>query len=328
MSLASRDWKSIGIRLLEVGLLLTAIFSVATAFDYLHRYLEMFCHFRLQYLVASLLLTLAFMLLRWRNYVLIGIATIAVNAYFVVPWFLPADGAATETASNSAPVKLMLANVLASNHDATRFIALVQEQQPDLIVMQEATPSWLTLLDPIRSSYPYKLAEPRDDAFGIALYSKFPLDSTAIVESVPRGFPDLIATAMIGARRLNIISTHPMPPLREIDYGARNLQLDGVAQLASRTPEPLLVIGDLNITMWSHHYRRFEETSMLQNARRGFGVKPTWPLFLLPAMIPIDQCLVSEGIVVTDFRTGPNIGSDHLPVIVSMHLTDKVSNSR
>jgi len=314
------DWKSVGTGLLEVSLILTAVFSLATAFDYLHRYLEMFSHFRLQYFVASVLLTLAFVALRWQSYVVVGVATIALNAYLVVPWYLPTERLDAGGSSDPTPVKLLHANVLASNHDATRFIELVGEEQPDLIVMQETTPQWLALLDSIKASYPYKLAEPRDDSFGIAFYSKFPLDSTAIIESVPRGIPSLIAEARIGARRLNIISTHPMPPIGSADYGARNLQLDSVAQLASRTPEPLIVIGDLNITMWSHQYARFEEQSMLQNARRGFGVEPTWPLFLLPAMIPIDHCLVSDGIVVTDFRTGPAIGSDHLPIIVSVTL--------
>ena len=314
------DWRSIGAGLLEVSLILTAAFSLATAFDHLHRYLEMFSHFRLQYFVASILLTLAFVALRWRSYIAIGLATVAINAYLVVPWYLPPDRVDTVASGDEAPIKLMLANVLASNRDATRFVGLVDVEQPDVIVMQEATPHWLGMLGPIKASYPYTLAEPRDDPFGIALYSKFPLESTAIIESVPRGFPSLITEARIGSTRLNIISTHPMPPVGSADSAARNLQLDAVAQLASRTPEPLVVIGDLNITMWSHQYARFEERSMLENARRGFGVEPTWPLFLLPAMIPIDHCLVSDDIVVRDFRAGPAIGSDHRPIIVSLTL--------
>lgn len=319
MSVTRRDWKELVIGVSEIALLLTLVLSVATAFDHLHRFLELFSHFRFQYLIASLLLTLIFMYLRWRSYVLIGIAAVIVNAYFVVPWFLPNDVAADVDDAKS--IVLMHANVLASNDSADRFIALVQEQQPDLIVMQEATANWLSMLNRINASYPYKLMEPRDDQFGIAMYSKFPLDSTAIIASVPLGFPDLIATALVGGERLNIISTHPIPPIGVVNYGSRNLQLDSAAKLAARTPEPVIVIGDLNTTMWSHHYRRFEDTSGLKNARRGFGIEPTWPLFLLPAIIPIDHCLVSDNIRVVDFRTGPNIGSDHLPILVSLQLS-------
>ena len=82
-------------------------------------------------------------------------------------------------------------------------------------------------------------------------------------------------------------------------------------------------MGDLNISMWAHHYARFEEVSGLSNARRGFGVAPTWPVWLFPGLIPIDHVLVSEQVVVTDFRTGPSIGSDHLPIVVRFTFADE-----
>lgn len=318
--------KAFAVGLFELGLVLTAVFSVATAFDDLHRYLELFSHFRLQYFVASVLLTIPFVIMRWRGYIVIGVATIALNAWLVVPWYVPQKSGVDTGATAAEPFKLMLANVLASNHDSERFIELVLAEQPELIVMQEATPAWLASLSSIDPAYPYRLAEPRDDAFGIALYSKFPLDSTAIIESPPHGFPDLIATATIGGARLTLISTHPIPPLGDANYGDRNLQLDGVAKLAARTPGAVIVVGDLNTTMWAHHYRRFEQISGLRSARRGFGVIPTWPLFLIPAMIPLDHCLVSEHVTVTDFRSGPRIGSDHLPIIVSLTLDSEAQN--
>jgi len=309
-------WKTTAIGLLEAAMVITVAFSIAVTFDEWHRFLELFSHFRLQYLGISVLLTLVFAAMKWRSYTLIGIAATAFNGWFVVPWYMPAEDAA----SAEPNVKILLSNVHASNDNAERFLELVAAEAPDIIVMQEATPAWLERIESIEAGYPHRVAEPRDDPFGIALYSKLPLDAAAVNASIPMDLPEIIARVRVGGGNLNLISTHPMPPIGSNNYGSRNLQLDAVGQLASRTPSPLVVIGDLNITMWAEHYRRLVATSGLKNARAGFGIKPTWPLFMPFAMIPIDHCLVSDGITVTGFDTGPPIGSDHLPVIVSLAL--------
>ncbi|MDJ0941022.1 MAG: endonuclease/exonuclease/phosphatase family protein [Woeseiaceae bacterium] len=316
MSVGEPRWKTTIIGLMEAALVITIAFSVATAFNEWHRFLELFSHFRLQYFVVSLLLTVAFGILKWRGYVIAGIAVTVFNGWFIVPWYLPNGSEA-----DSSDVTVVLSNVLASNGNAERFLSFVEETQPELLIMQEATPDWIQQIDSLDSSYPYKVTEPRDDPFGIALYSKFPLDVTAVNASYPLDFPEIVARAIIADQRLNIISTHPIPPIGQTNYGSRNLQLDAVAKLAARTPEPLMLIGDLNITMWANHYDRLVETSGLQNARQGFGIKPTWPLFMPFAMIPIDHCMVSDDITVTSFRTGPNIGSDHLPIVVTLSLS-------
>ncbi len=72
--------------------------------------------------------------------------------------------------------------------------------------------------------------------------------------------------------------------------------------------------------MWAHHYNELVESTGLANARDGFGVLPSWPTNIPIAMIPIDHCLVSDEFTVLDVRTGPDIGSDHLPLIVELGL--------
>ena len=42
--------------LLEAGAFVTAVFTIATSFDFVHQYLELFAHFRVQYLLVSLVL--------------------------------------------------------------------------------------------------------------------------------------------------------------------------------------------------------------------------------------------------------------------------------
>lgn len=37
---------------------------------------------------------------------------------------------------------------------------------------------------------------------------------------------------------------------------------------------------------------------------------------------PIDQVYLTEGINLTEFGRGPDIGSDHFPMIISAYLND------
>jgi endonuclease/exonuclease/phosphatase family metal-dependent hydrolase len=64
-----------------------------------------------------------------------------------------------------------------------------------------------------------------------------------------------------------------------------------------------------------------KETKLL-NARQGFGLLPTFPVFKFPIaflMMPIDHCFVSEDISVQKIRTCEYIGSDHLPLAVELN---------
>ena len=56
----------------------------------------------------------------------------------------------------------------------------------------------------------------------------------------------------------------------------------------------------------------------MSDGRRGFGIKATWPSILGPFGIPIDHCLVSDDVIVEDFRLGPSAGSDHRAVVVDL----------
>ncbi len=301
-----------GFGLLEAATILLAIFSVGTLFAESHRYLELFSHFRFQYLVSSLLLLMIFAI-RQRIFfcsVLVGLTIL--NATFVLPWYVGRD----QPEANGVTFKLLHANVHRDNTETTTLLAQIDAEDPDLVILQELSPIWLTALQGLSEMYPYRVAEAQEGAFGIGLFSKFPLDEARIVHTPPLDLPEIRAVVRLGERRLNLVSAHPMPPVGRASTAARNAQLAALGDELALASRPTVFVGDLNISMWAPTYQSFENASGLRNCRKGFGIVSTFPVYLPFVGIPIDHCLVSEGIKVLDFRTGADIGSDHLPIVV------------
>jgi endonuclease/exonuclease/phosphatase family metal-dependent hydrolase len=81
-----------------------------------------------------------------------------------------------------------------------------------------------------------------------------------------------------------------------------------------------IVMGDLNMSMWSPYYRKFIDRAKLRNTRQGFGIQPSWPTNLPLLQIPIDHCSITSKLKVSNNRIGKDIGSDHYPLIVDLVL--------
>ena len=306
--------------LLQAAAFLTVVFSLATLADHLHRYLELFSHFRLQYLGAALLLSILLFVLRSRRWAALMLVVAAINVVPVWPWFA-AEARATPQAGPT--IKLLLSNVYAGNQSMQALIDLVIAEDADIVFLQELTGKRNAELAQLRETFTYSLNIPREDNFGIAILSRHPFVSAKVIESPPFELPSLVVEVEFGDDAIAFVTTHPLPPIGKTGFESRNTQLASIAELVNQFSGPRVLIGDLNTTMWGHHYEQLVADTGLLNTRQGFGVLPTWPTHLPFAMIPIDHCLVSDQFRVIDARTGPDIGSDHLPLIVELAVTPR-----
>jgi len=315
MRLADLQPRFVG--LLQAAAFVTAIFSLATLADHLHRFLELFSHFRLQYLATALILAILLFALRSRRWAASMFVLALVNAVPVWPWYAAAARAADPT---EPAIKLLLSNVYAGNKSTQALIDLLVAENADVVFLQELTSKRNAELAQLRETYAYSLNIPREDNFGIAVLSRHPFTSAKVIESPPFRLPTLAVEVEVGGNALALVTTHPLPPIGRTGFDSRNEQLASIAELVNRFTGPRILIGDLNTTMWGHHYELLAQQTGLVNARYGFGVLPTWPTHLPFAMIPIDHCMVSGELRVVDVRKGPDIGSDHLPLIVELAL--------
>jgi endonuclease/exonuclease/phosphatase (EEP) superfamily protein YafD len=81
-----------------------------------------------------------------------------------------------------------------------------------------------------------------------------------------------------------------------------------------------LLVGDFNAAPWTRIVQTIAERAGLQ-ALTGAG--GTWPSRLPPQLrLPIDNMLVGPGLSFVSRRVLPRLGSDHLPVLAEIAVTD------
>lgn len=318
------SWKTLSILgLVQVIALFTIILSIVTLFDEYHRYLALFSHFKFQYLFASIICAIILALYHYYKFTFVLLLVALLDSGFILPWYF--SSTKNLTASDTVELTILHSNVLTRNVEFDQFIKLINQESPDIFVMQEVNQKWLQEMGELEKVYTLKYGVPQEDNFGIALFSKYPFETVKKVYWGDDSYvPSLVATLEVSGQRVTVIATHPLPPVGKEYYDSRNSQIAKVADVSRRHKGPLVVVGDLNTTMWSHAYTPLEQGTNLHNAREGFGLLPTWPTqFQLPLfMIPLDHFLVSPHFVVHDIRVGKNIGSDHLPLIVKLGLKE------
>ena len=278
--------------------------------------LDLAAHFRVQYACAAFPIVVAFLVGRWYWLALFPAAILLLNLGLVVPVYLPAARAPID----GRPVRAVSANVHTGNRSYGRFLEYVRSEQPDIVLAVEIDQGWADALAPLQADYAHVVVQPRSDNFGIALYSRLPIRDSEVVELADSDVPTIVARLEADAETLTVIGTHPLPPVSAAYSASRNNHLHALADLAADTPGPLVLLGDLNVTPWSPHFRDLMERGGLRDSRQGFGIQPTWPQQLPWLRIPIDHALVSPRIVVLDRSVGPDIDSDHLPILVEFAL--------
>lgn len=278
---------------------------------------ELATHFRVQYAVALAAIS---GLLCWRQPRLAGVFAIfaLVNALILVPRFLPLPLEDPLPSQARAVLRVLLANVNSANRDEQRIRDTILKHQADFVVLLEATPWLLERLSDLADRYPHRLTAPREDNFGIALLSRQPWQQAKIVSFSAFGLPSIIAEFTDGLRHFTLVATHPLPPVSANAAQDRNAQLTTLAELARQSRQPLLLIGDLNISPWSPYFARLLTDSGLRDSGR--GIAPSWPVGWLALLIPIDHALFSAGIHLKRRITGADLGSDHYPVIVDFQI--------
>jgi len=306
----------------NLALLVLAGLTIAALLARLGWPIDPLCHFRVQYSALAALVVLACLVVRRWKASLIATGLAAVNAIPVIAACWPGTGP-TSIGHQARPIRVLHLNLEAGNDGHARVIEFIGAENPDVLMLVEMTPLWCDALKPLRAEYPYSVifsGEYPRDSNGIGLLSRTPLSNTLAGFIEDEWAPNVVATLKWEGKVLTLVGTHPYPARsRDLDFGQR-LQFQVIGSLITKTEGPVVLFGDLNTTAWSPLFQDFLSRSGLRDSGTGHLPRPTWRANNPLLGIPIDHCLVSPGVVIHHRRVGPDVGSEHRPLIVDFSL--------
>lgn len=277
---------------------------------------ELFVHFRIQYAAGALLLAALLLALGSQRAALLAVLLAAFNALPVMQ---------RAQAGNAGPMcagpafTVVTANVWYRNDNRGRFLRWLASNPSDLVVVQELTPAWARELEQLRT-YPYRAMLPREDAYGIGVLSRWPLGPVEPRDFAGDGLPSLAGSVQVRGRPLRFLALHTRWPVTPGFARDRDAALAAAARSIAAGAGPAVVLGDLNATPWSPAHAEFLRTSGMRDAANGSSWQPTWLPGFWPLALRIDHVFVSSGLCAVESVVGPDVGSDHRPLLASLRF--------
>jgi len=276
--------------------------------------LDLMSHFRLQHAVACAVVLL-YALLRRRTWLVVAaLVSLFWNAQIIHAVHQTAEAPAAPT---GRPLRLMIYNVLATNTRHEDVINHVLQADADIVCLEEVNDTWQQSLEPLRRKYPHRVEELIKGFFGIACYTRLPLKSSEVRRFTIWRLPVLVLNLDHLGRPLTFIGLHTEPPIGGVRAEEWRGHLGGIAALVAGLSSEVIVAGDFNATPWCEGMRLLREKGGLDFSSMDPVWPPTWGRHL-PTMIPIDHVLLKRGLIVQKRTLGPELGSDHCPVLVEI----------
>jgi len=279
---------------------------------------ELFAHFRLQYLVVGALLAAAALLGSRRRLALAALVATTLNGV-TLGGGASVSAAALDTECNGSDITVITANVEYINRQHEALLGWLSKQTADVVVLEEVTESWARSIERL-PGYPFRAVRVREDPFGLALLSRRPLQSVEWLDFAGDGVPTISAQVEIRGQPVQIIGLHTHSPVMSDRLRTRDRELERAAQRATFGGQPTVLLGDLNVSPDAPAFPRLLADGDLRDALASGGWRPTWRADFWPLALRIDHVLASPSLCVVSSEVGPDIGSDHRPVRVTLRL--------
>jgi endonuclease/exonuclease/phosphatase (EEP) superfamily protein YafD len=216
-------------------------------------------------------------------------------------------------------LRLFEANVLMQNRDSAALLALIQAQDPDVILLTEANDWWAEQCRPLERTHRHTVLQPQGNTYGVVLYSRLELVAPEVLFRFEPAIPSIrTGVRLRGGEVIEFHAVHPRPP-GENPPGPVEIQDAG-----PRDAELLLVARELKAhagadgRAWSHTSRLMQRIGGLLDPRIGRGLFNTFHAGHPLLRYPLDHVFHTAHFTVAELRRLPSIGSDHFPMFVTL----------
>ena len=322
----------VAVSVITVIVMLGSVFSVFR--NEPQKFLKMMDFPRQQFFVLSAICLVAFSIgtkyWRWYDYALIVglVGGLVINGVYlinytpIIPERVPTAAADHDPDSRFS---VLLANVLQENRNAQPFLERVREKDADFVLAMEVDEWWNQQMQPIEDAYPYKQEVFNDVTYGMALYSKYPLENMKVSELHNDDVPSFQTTITLKNGRQFVLHTvHPVPP-RNFKHlpdneGRKERELTKVGQLVLQSKLPNVVMGDFNDVAWGFTDEITHTEDLLYDIRVGRGFYNTFNAKHWYMYWPIDHVLVTKEFQCNKIERLADISSDHWPIYAELVL--------
>ena len=217
-------------------------------------------------------------------------------------------------------------NAYKANQTPDKSAQWILDQEPDIVILEEGALAGFKVRDLLRQTLPYTsdcLGSDGHRCSTMILSAEPPIASGGLAEGDPENRQTLSAAwARFDSDKgpFTVVGVHMRRPW---PYDDQTADLQRLRAFVRSLNSPLTIVaGDFNQTPWTFGEKALRERMGLRLVTSGFR---TWPALPLPVpghpiipLLAIDHVYAGPGWAITSIERGLPIGSDHLPVVVSM----------
>ncbi len=315
------------VRTIRAFLLLLALGCAAAAImALLGRFsdrLDVMAQFALVWLAGALVCGLAWIVDGRRGHERATGILAAITLLALAPIMLPelARGVLAQRVKPGAEtLKLVQFNLWKDNPHPERAVRWILAQDADVVLLEEVVESSEGVPLALKARYPYQVSCLENlPCSTMVLAKRPPLAQGRMGMPEPGRYLSAAWMTLPGpGGGFTVVASHMTWP---VPVGPQRWMNRRLADAVQGFPHDSLIVGgDFNSTPWSHGLLRLDGWLGLERRTHALATWPAAPLprigLKLPTFLAIDQVYAGRVWKTVSVRRGPNLGSDHRPVVV------------